>query len=403
MDIVTLQPLFQNDQKYIGIYFENKSKLNGAIRKYAGAKWSITNKCWFVPLTQKHYSLLSKALYGKATLQTTALKEYLISRQQNNALLTTTNITKPFISNQTNKIASPQIRATNILTKISKENQEALEKFIQQLHLKAYSQSTIRTYRNELMQLIQWVKDRPVNTLTTEDLKRYMVHILKVEKLTENTAHSRLNAFKFYFEQVLGKGKFFYEIPRPKKKIQLPTVLNKDEIASIIKSLQNRKHKAMIMLAYSSGLRVSEVVNLRTSSIDSKRMVILIKEAKGKKDRIVSLSPVLLTMLREYAKEYKPAKNGFLFEGSIKGTPYSTRSLQEVMQMAKTKAGVIKPGSIHTLSHSYATHLIDSGTDVTLIQKILGHNDLKTTLRYLHTSNRDLLKIISPLDDLNLT
>jgi site-specific recombinase XerD len=132
-------------------------------------------------------------------------------------------------------------------------------------------------------------------------------------------------------------------------------------------------------------------------------MTVLIKQAKGKKDRITSLSPVLLVILREYALEYKPDKKGYLFEGIKKGTSYSTRSLQEVIQTAKNKAGIIKPGSIHTLRHSFATHLLDKGTDVTMIQKLLGHNDIKTTLRYLHTSNKDLLKIISPLDSLKLT
>lgn len=158
----------------------------------------------------------------------------------------------------------------------------------------------------------------------------------------------------------------------------------------------------MLMLAYSAGLRIGEVVSLKTFEIDSKRMSIFISAAKGKKDRIVTLSPVLLVMLREYALEYKPDKKGYLFEGSTKGNPYSSRSLQEVIQAAKKKAGIMKPGSIHSLRHSFATHLIEKGTDVTMIQKLLGHNDIKTTLIYLHTSNKDLLKIISPLDDLVL-
>jgi site-specific recombinase XerD len=123
---------------------------------------------------------------------------------------------------------------------------------------------------------------------------------------------------------------------------------------------------------------------------------------KGKKNRMVSLSPVLLVMLREYWKKYKPLKNGFLFEGQIKRQPYSTRSLQLILAAAKRKAGIIKPGSIHALRHSFATHLLDKGTDVTMIMKLLGHNDIKTTLRYLHITNRDMLQIISPLDDLNL-
>lgn len=229
-----------------------------------------------------------------------------------------------------------------------------------------------------------------------------MVYVMK-KGLSENGVHSRINAIKFYFEQVLDREKFFWEIPRPKKPQQLPQFFNQDEIAAIINSVKNKKHKVMLMQAYSAGLRVSEVVSIKTYEIDSKRMTILISQAKGKKDRVASLSPVLLVMLREYALEYKPDKKGYLFEGQSKRLPYSTRSLQEIMQAAKKKAGIIRPGSIHSLRHSFATHLIDKGTDVTMIQKILGHNDIKTTLRYLHTSNRDLLKIISPLDDLRLT
>ena len=215
--------------------------------------------------------------------------------------------------------------------------------------------------------------------------------------------HSRINAMKFYYEQVLGREKFFWDIPRPNRPSDLPKTFNQDEIAAIINGIKNMKHKVMLMIAYSAGLRVSEVVSLKTFDIDSKRMSIFIRQAKGKKDRIVSLSPVLLVMLREYALQYKPAKKGFLFEGSVKGTAYAMRSLQEVIQAAKARAGIIKPGSIHALRHSFATHLVDRGMDVTIIQKLLGHSDIKTTLRYLHTSNKDLLKIISPLDDLKLT
>jgi site-specific recombinase XerD len=246
------------------------------------------------------------------------------------------------------------------------------------------------------------LKKKHVNELTQDDLRRYFVYCFEKLKVTENTLHSRINAIKFYFEQVLNKEKFFWEIPRPKKKQELPKMFSQDEVAAIINGTANKKHKTMLMLAYSAGLRVSEVVSLKTGDIDSKRMTIMIRQAKGKKDRLAGLSPVLLVMLREYAKEYKPGKNGFLFEGINKGSCYSTRSLQEVLQAAKTKAGILKPGSIHSLRHSFATHLVDRGTDVTMIQKLLGHNSIKTTLRYLHTSNKDLLKIISPLDDLNL-
>ena len=159
----------------------------------------------------------------------------------------------------------------------------------------------------------------------------------------------------------------------------------------------------MLMLAYGAGLRVSEVTSLKTHNMDSKRMTILLVEyGKGKKDRMLPLSPVLLVMLRVYALGYKPEKKGYLFTGANKQSPYSVRSLQEVLQAAKAKAGIMKPGGIHSLRHSFATHLIEKGTDVTMIQKLLGHGNIKTTLIYLHTSNRDLLSVISPLDALQL-
>ena len=285
---------------------------------------------------------------------------------------------------------------------ISKNNQEQLKLFTEKLLLKKYSNSTIKTYCNELIQLLNMLQDKPVQELTAEQLKKYMLYCTLKLKLSENSLHSRLNALKFYFEQLLRREKFFFEIPRPKKQLQLPRFFNQDEITTIIKAAGHIKHKTMLMLAYASGLRVSEVVNINVQDIDSKRMCILIKQAKGKKDRMVTLSPVLLVMLREYWKKGKLAKDGYLFPGQNKNEPYSTRSLQLVLATAKSKAGILKPGSIHALRHSFATHLLDKGTDVAMIMKLLGHNDIKTTLRYLHVTNRDMLQVISPLDYLKL-
>ncbi len=393
-----LRPLLHRNSECIGIYFEKNIAAEKIIRRQPGIKWSQTNKCWYLPLTETAYALLINNLKENALVDNTALKAYLEKRKKIQPALPENKL--PGISKQTT-VSKPV--ALTRAWQLSEQNLQALENFIQHLQLKAYSKSTINTYRNEFLQLLKILKTKPVHELTTDDLKRYMVYAMQKEGIKENTAHSRLNALKFYYEQVLGREKFFWEIPRPKKVSQLPQVFNQDEIAAIINSLQNKKHKVMLMLAYSAGLRVSEVVALKTYNIDSSRMTILIKEAKGKKDRVVSLSPVLLVMLREYATAYRPDKKGYLFEGSTKGAAYSTRSLQEVLQAAKKKAGVLKPGSIHSLRHSFATHLIDKGTDVTMIQKLLGHNDIKTTLRYLHTSNKDLLKIISPLDDLKLS
>ncbi|MFI5132766.1 MAG: tyrosine-type recombinase/integrase [Chitinophagales bacterium] len=286
--------------------------------------------------------------------------------------------------------------------KIYAVNAHVIPALEQYLKLKAYSPSTIKTYLSEMTSLLVLLKNIPADDLTPEHLKRYLIYCYEKLKLTENTLHSRINAMKFYYEQVLRRGKFFWEIPRPKKPLQLPRFFSQNDIIAIIKATGNIKHKVMLMLTYSAGLRISEVVAMKTRNIDTNRMSILIEKAKGKKDRIVNLSPVLLVMLREYMKEYEPDKNGYLFSGQTAGEPYSTRSMQLVLTAAKQKAGILKPGSVHALRHSFATHLLDKGTDVTIIMKLLGHNNIRTTLRYLHVTNRDLLQIISPLDDLNL-
>lgn len=342
-------------------------------------------------MSKDSYHNICNKLKTKAIIETADLKKYLEKRR----LVKATVVEKPAI---THSKPLPATKAWNL----SNENLAALEKFVEQLKLKAYSISTITTYRNEFMQLLQLINNKPVYELTTDDLRRYMLYAMEKEGINENTAHSRLNALKFYYEQVLGREKFFWEIPRPKKQIQLPKLFNQDEIAAIIKATGHIKHKAMLMLAYAAGLRVSEVATIKVEDIDSKRMCILIRQAKGKKDRIVTLSPVLLIMLREYWKTGKLSKDGYLFPGQYKGEPYSSRSIQMILALAKKKAGIMKLGSVHALRHSFATHLLDKGTDVTMIQKLLGHNDIKTTLRYLHVTNRDMLQVMSPLDDLKL-
>lgn len=398
VDTITLRVLFHRGMECIALEFPSSPLLNRLVMQLAAVKFSRTHRCFYMPLEREHYDALSRLVEGKAVLDAEALRDYLKRKQEQPA-----GESQAFPVSETVREVmqrpGPQKQAA---IRISQGNAEELQRFIRQVKLKAYSASTLRTYQNEFAQLLQVLGERPVQDLTPDQVKNYMVWAMEKGGISEHTAHSRINALKFYFEQVLGRERFFWEVPRPKKPIQLPRIFSKEEVAAIINSLTNVKHKTMLMLCYSAGLRVSEVVSLQTSNIDPKRMTILIESAKGKKDRMAILSPVLLVMLREYIKLYKPDSQGFLFEGYEKGMPYSARSLQEVLQAAKLKAGVIRRGSIHSLRHSFATHLIEKGTDVTMIQKLLGHSDIKTTLRYLHTSNRDLLRIISPLDDLQL-
>jgi integrase/recombinase XerD len=406
METVELRPLFHKERACIGIYSPLSGRLNYHFQKKAGAKWSQSNKCWYVPCTEYNYELLANVLKGIAVLEVVELKKYLIELKKTGAHPNVANqnvtLVRTVIENIT-PVPARSVQKINPLANLSQENHKELRKYSQQLVLKSYSPSTIKTYTNEFIQFLQTIKEVPANEFSVQRVKDYLQYCFEKLKLSENRLHSRMNSLKFYFEQVLKRDKFFWEIPRPKKPLQLPRFFNQDEIVVILKATTNLKHKVMLMLAYSGGLRVSEVVAIKTSNIDSKRMCIFIENAKGKKDRMVTLSPVLLIMLREYWNSYKPLHRGYLFSGQNVGEPYSTRSLQLVLNAAKQKAGILKPGSVHALRHSFATHLLDKGTDVTMIMKLVGHNDIKTTLRYLHVTNRDMLKVVSPLDNLNLT
>ncbi len=178
----------------------------------------------------------------------------------------------------------------------------------------------------------------------------------------------------------------------------MPNVLSKEEVKAILEAHGNIKHKAMLSMIYSCGLRRSELLNLKFSDIDSKRNIVLLKNAKGKKDRIAPLSPKILELLRNYYKDYKPSV--WLFEGQIKGEHYSEKSLQSVLKQALQKAGITKPVTLHWLRHSYATHLLESGTDLRYIQELLGHSSSKTTEIYTHVSTKSIQQIKSPFDDL---
>ena len=335
------------------IRFEYDAALIERVKKLVGVQWSQSEKAWYVmdsAMYRAKFGLSPKSLIGK-----------------------------------------------EVLSNIHPINQPILQRYIETLQLKAYSPNTINTYRNEFAQLLYILKDKKVDELDADRLRGYFLYCINTLKLSENTLHSRINAVKFYFEQVLKREKFFFDIPRPKKPSILPKVINAQDIKKLFEVTTNLKHNTMLKLCYGMGLRVSEIVNLKITDIDSKSMQVLIEKAKGKKDRYANLPLSILEQLRVYFKEYTPKK--YLFEGQY-GDQYSIRSAQQVFKDALQKAKINKDVGIHSLRHSFATHLLEAGTDVTFIQQLLGHNDLKTTLRYTHVSKKNLKNIKSPLDSI---
>ncbi len=275
--------------------------------------------------------------------------------------------------------------------------QLAIAAYTETLRLKNYSSNTINNYRTHFISFILYFIGEKPSSITKNQIMDYLVMLRRKENWSSTMQNQKINAIKFFYEQVLKQSRTVYDLPRAKKEWKLPTVFAEEEIKSILMALENLKHKTILCLAYACGLRVSEIVNMKIKDIDSKRMVITVRQGKGKKDRQVMLSEKLLILMREYFQKYKPKV--WLFEGQY-GEQYSSRSAQLILKDAKKKAGVTKKGSIHAMRHSFATHLLEGGTDLISIKELLGHNSLKTTSIYTHVSKKHMSKIQSPLDKL---
>jgi integrase/recombinase XerD len=333
-------------EKRIGVYFERNQDLIARIKTVTGSRWSQSNQFWHVPDTLE------------------------------------------------NRIRF-KIQATPLP---ASEGIQQIEKFKQWLRSKRYSDNTIKTYSEALKSFLTFFNNKSVFEITNEDVILYNnEHILK-NKLSASYQNQIVNAIKLYFKTIQNIKIELDKVHRPKRPKELPNVLSKEEVKLILNAPSNLKHRTMLSLIYSCGLRCGELLALKPVNIDSKRNIVLLKNSKGKKDRIAPLSPKILEMLREYFKIYKPTT--YLFEGQVAGTPYDARSLQQVLKQSIKKAGINKPVTLHWLRHSYATHLLESGTDLRYIQELLGHSSSKTTEIYTHVSTKSLQNIVSPFDTL---
>ncbi len=334
-----------NNENRIAVYFDKHPDLIIRIKKINDARWSYKLMAWHLPVTGEN------------------LKRF--------------------------KIESVLLKT---------EKQEKVEKFRRWLKSKRYSDNTIKTYTDALKSFLLFYNNKLIEEITNEDLIIYNNDFILKNKLSSSYQNQIVNAVKLFFRTMENKVMNEALIHRPKSEKLLPNVLSKEEVKLILNAHGNIKHKAMLSLIYSCGLRRSELLSLKLLDIDSKRNIVMIKKAKGKKDRIVPLSAKILEILRAYFKIYKPLV--WLFEGQNTGEQYSEKSLQSVLKQALEKANNKKPVTLHWLRHSYATHLLESGTDLRYIQELLGHNSSKTTEIYTHVSTKNIQQIKSPFDDL---
>ncbi|MDN3676340.1 site-specific integrase [Flavobacterium paronense] len=337
-----------NQERRIAVSFEKDATLIAWIKTFPGVRWSQTKIYWHIPDNDENRKEL-----GIPTL-------------------------------------------TELLP--NKEGLKGIENFKLWLRSKRYSENTIKTYSDAMKSFLVFYRLKDLREIDNDDIIQYNNDYILNNRLSPSYQNQIVNAIKLFFKTTQNRVIDMEKIHRPKRAKVLPNVLSKEEVKAILEAHSNLKHKTMLSLIYSCGLRCGELLALKPVHIDSKRNIVLLKNSKGKKDRIAPLSPKILNMLREYFTACKPKV--YLFEGQVDGKPYDPRSLQVVLKQALVKAKITKPVTLHWLRHSYATHLLESGTDLRYIQELLGHNSSKTTEIYTHVSTKSIQQIKSPFDDL---
>lgn len=332
----------------IAVQFENKPELISRFKKLKGSKWSFTEKVWHLPDTQKYRKMFGLPLF----------------KQEN----------------------------------LSSEVIQKIEEFKQYMRYKRYSESTVKTYTEALKVFFNFFHEKSIHEINNEDVVFFNTEYIMKKKLSISYQNQIVNGLKLFFREVQNQKIEVDLIQRPRREHKLPNVLSKEEVKAILNAPTNLKHRMMLSLIYACGLRRSELLNLKLKDIHSARNLLLIRQSKGKKDRVAPIGDKLIESLREYYKLYKPTT--WLFEGQKVGLKYSEESLAKVLKQSVAKTKISKPVTLHWLRHSYATHLLESGTDLRYIQELLGHSSSRTTEIYTHVSTKNIQNIISPFDSL---
>lgn len=352
--------------RILKIYFVYNRSLIEIIKNLALCRWNSSENCWTVPFAVQNMEKL------KEIANTYQLKYvYEVVSKTEGA---------PRLPRHANYLHCP------------KEYTEKLKEL-------RYSVNTQNVYTDLFEEFINYYPEKQSEEITEEEIISFLRYLVNERKISTSYQNQSINAIKFYYERVLEGTRKIYLIERPRKENYLPEVLSEEEITSILKAISNLKHKAIIMVIYSGGLRISELINLKVKDIDSDRMQIRISQAKGKKDRYTLLSNKTLLILRKYFTEYKPKE--WLFEG-VSGGQYADSSIYSIFKKAIASANIKKKVSIHSLRHSFATHLLENGTDLRYIQNLLGHSSSKTTEIYTHITVKGFDLIKNPLDKLDI-
>ena len=374
--VVTLKHLLIDGKKQIGLQFHPDKLIQTIIKGLPGIKWSHKFGMAFLPNTKENLNTIFDEFNGLVWVNTSN-----------------------FFDGKTKAKGAEAISVDYYRKrKLSEGYRACPEEFYQKLELKLYAINTAKSYIGKFETFINHFKDIPLVEIGELEIKSYLQQLVIAGK-SDSYVNQMVNSIKFYYETVMGMPNRFYAIDRPRKKEKLPKVISKEEVQLLINYTSNIKHRCIVSLLYSAGLRRGELLNLKITDIDSKRMIINVVQGKGNKDRITILSKNVLEELREYFKEWKPQT--YLFEGSP-NKRYSGQSVSKIISKSAKKAGIRKNVTPHMLRHSFATHLLESGTDLRYIQVLLGHNSSRTTETYTQVATNHIKSISSPIDFLNL-
>jgi site-specific recombinase XerD len=369
---ITLYHLYINSQKQIGLKFFTDKIIQTVIKGLPNARWSNTHNMAYIKNTPKNLDLIYQDFKGIAWVN----GNYFYDKKTNLEHHTPSSI------NEFRKRTVPEGYKT------------CPESFLLKLELKHYAFNTCKTYISLFEVFINDQRNKELDLINENDIRLYLQALIQQGK-SESYINQMINSIKFYYEIVLEMPNRFYKLERPLKRQPLPKVISLEEVQKIIEITKNIKHKCIISLLYSAGLRRCELLNLKIENIDSNRMVINIVNSKRNKDRITILSPTVLTELRTYIKEYRPKV--YLFEG-LNGNQYSAESVLKIVRKAGENANIAKRVTPHMLRHSFATHLLENGTNLRYIQSLLGHSSSKTTEIYTQVATNHLKTIKSPIE-----
>lgn len=380
MATIVIEKLFHRNEPRLALRFPKDAALQQVVRTLPDARFSATHRCWYINERPNRVTELFKLFKGKAYLDVTALRR----------------------NTEADLKAEGGSQAVARVTRVREatphpDQRQALQLVEQKLKLKGYSASTQKTYLEQFSLFMRFFPGSHPADLGEEEIEAYLLYLVDKKKVAKNTQNQAINAIKFFYEKVLKQEKKVYYLERPMKEKKLPEVLSQQEVMALFEAAGNLKHRVMLMLIYSAGLRRSELLALRTGDVDMDRKLVLIRGGKGRKDRQSVLAASLVPFLVEYLAKAEPAF--WLFEGQ-RSQRYSETSLQAVLKQAAARAGIRKNVHLHMLRHSFATHLLEAGTSTRYIQVLLGHESPKTTEIYAQVTRFGLDKVVSPLDQI---